>query len=74
MPSITITTTAGQASRLAAAVGVELGLRGTNGVQRDATVAEVKDWFITKARRAVHANETRIAQAAVSDPSAFDPT
>jgi len=74
MPSIIITTTIGQANRLAAAVGVELGLRGSDGFQRDATNAEVKYWFIAKARNVVHSNETRIAQAAISSPSAFDPT
>jgi len=74
MPSMTITTTAGQASQLATAVGVELGLRGSDGLQRDANAAEIKDWFIAKGRQVVHAHEMRVAQAAVANPSAFDPT
>lgn len=74
MPTLTITTTAGQASRVASAVGMELGLRGSDGLQRDATNAEVKDWLISKARQLVQAHEIRIAQAAVPAPVAFDPT
>ncbi len=74
MPTLTINTTAGQASRAASAVGVELGLRGSDGAQRDATPAEVKDWLIRQMRKLVHAHEIKVAQAALQSPSAFDPT
>lgn len=74
MPTLTITTTAGQASRIAAAVGAEVGLRDASGRQRDATNAEVKDWVIAKTRRLVHDHETRVALSAVVAPAAFDPT
>ena len=41
MPTMTITTTAPQAARLAEALGRLLGLKDANGAPRDATAAAV---------------------------------
>lgn len=65
---MTITTTAGQASRMAAAVGVAMRLG------RDATAQEVKDYWIGEMRRHVLGIERDAAQAALAAPAAFDPT
>ena len=77
MPTMTITTTAPQAARLAEALGRLLGLKDANGAPRDATAAEVKDHVIQGFRNSVHAYErqkaTAAAVAGITD-TAFDPS
>ena len=77
MPTMTITTTAGQAARLAEALGRLHGLKDGSGQPRDATAQEIKDFTIQGFRNAVHAYErqknTATACAAITD-TAFDPS
>lgn len=67
MATMTITTDAQQAQRVAAAVGSELSLG------RDATMAEVKGFTIAFLRRIVQFQERRAAEAEIAD-TPFDPT
>lgn len=60
MPSITLTFTAPQASLLAAAIGRDLALG------RDATMAEAKFWFNTKARAVCENYERATAATSVT--------
>jgi len=64
---MTITTTAAQAVRVAAAVGEELRL------DRPATAEECRQYVITILRNIVLTSEKKIAVAALV-PSTFDPT
>lgn len=73
MPSMTITTTAQQAQRLATAFGRELGLRDEQGQRRDATAAEIKQATIGYLRSVVVQQERRAAEDEISIPE-FDPT
>jgi hypothetical protein len=67
MPTLTITTTAPQASRVASAFGKRLNLG------RDATNAEVKDEIIKFVRSVVIGEENREAITQLAD-TPFDPT
>jgi hypothetical protein len=67
MAVLTITTTAGEAQRVATAFGARLGLG------RDATNAEVKTAVIAYIRSIVRTYENEVAIAALV-PAAFDPT
>lgn len=73
MPSMTITTDAGQAQRLATALGRKLDLRD-NGVPRDATAAEIKKFTVDMLRGVVHEYETERDRAQIQPPAAFDPS
>lgn len=68
MATVTITTTAGQDSRLVVAFGNLLH------PGRNATQQEIKDWLIEQMRVVVRSDEDRIAKAAVTPPASFDPT
>lgn len=63
MPSMTITTTAQQAQRLATALGKALGYG------RDATADEIKAYVVDHFRQLVHREERQEVA-----PTAFDPT
>lgn len=73
MPSITITTTAPQAQRLATAFGRELGLRDEQGAARNATADEIKAAAVAYLRRVVQQQESYIAQEQHADVP-FDPS
>lgn len=72
MPTLTITTTVGEASRVIAALGRELQLND-NGVLRSATEAEVKAWVIAGIKAMVYRQERAaiVEQAAIAS---LDPT
>lgn len=74
MPKLTITTSDSEAARLSTAVGALLGLRGTDGLQRAATGAEIKDWLVSLARQCVLDYETGVARRAVAARAVFEPT
>jgi len=67
MPSLTITTTAEQASRLASAYGAKLGLG------RDATQAEVKAALIAEMKSVVRSYEAERAHRSVVIPADIEP-
>lgn len=67
MATLTITTTAPQDVRLAAAFGVKLGLG------RDATGPEIKAWIIAEVTQAVRDYEYGLQQAAIN-VAAFTPS
>lgn len=71
MPSMTITTTAGQAQRMQDAVQQE-----TNSAQAP-SAAQVKDFWINQMRVFVHDSERKAAKKAAETSitdTAFDPT
>lgn len=69
MATLTITTTAGDAARVAAAFGARLSLG------RDATAAEIKQQTVQFLRGVVQEYEKNIAaQAAVAAVTLIDPT
>lgn len=72
MPTMTITTTAPQAQRVATALGAYLGLG------RDATASEIKAHFIEQMKELVLAHERRLqkaeAEAALPPLTTFDPS
>ena len=75
MPSMTITTTAPQAARLAAAMGATMRLVDDVTKQpRDATAAEIKTYVVKFLRDTVQHYERNQAAQAIPAPSAFDPT
>ena len=67
MPTMTITTTAPQAARVAAAIGRDLKLG------RDATAEECRQYVIAMIRAVVIAREKDVAIEAIV-PVTFDPT
>ena len=67
MATMTITTTAQQAARVAAAIGKDLNLG------RDATAEECRQYVIAMLRAVVLARE-KDAAVAVLAPTTFDPT
>lgn len=73
MPSITLTTSAAKAQRLAAAVGDAKGLTvsGEN-TPRSATAAEIEDWFATQAVNLVLSYEDRKNREAIQAPTPID--
>ena len=73
MPTLTITTTAQQAQRVATAFGQRLGLKDGGGNPRDATPSEVKDFVIVQIRLVVQQQEQHTAQMLITDTQ-FDPT
>ena len=77
MPSMTITYTASEGQRFAAALGSVQGLVDAQGAPRAATAAECKDFVIGRMRQFIIDKEgadlTAAAIAAVSVP-AFSPT
>lgn len=68
MPQVTITFTAAQAARMAPAFG-DLLHPGT-----DATLQDLKDFYVQKTREVVQQYEAKVAAAAMPAPAAFDPT
>lgn len=74
MATLTITTTAAQSQRIATALGMERNLVDVNGVARDATAAEVKDFLIDALRRLVQGYEYKVAHTQVAPPAPMDPT
>lgn len=62
MPSMTITTDNGLATRLANAVGEIHDYRDGNGAPRAATAAEVKQHTIDRLREDVFASEARVRE------------
>lgn len=75
MPVMTITTTAQQAQRAAAAFGKALNLVDANGNPRNATEAEIKAYVIAHLRMLVHRIEKREALTPPPHtPTPFDPT
>lgn len=73
MPSITITTTAPQAQRIAAALGGRYTLKDQSGAVRSATDAEVKAWVIDQLRNLTLDWEREQAVKAITI-SPLDPT
>ena len=73
MPSLTITTTAQQAQRLATAFGEYFTLKDAQGVVRPATEAEIKAWIILQLRALVIRQERKAQEDLIVD-SPFDPT
>ena len=69
MPSMTITTTAGQGTRLAEAVGKRVNADGS-----PASAAQIKDFVIDQLRILVTQYEDKRDKAAVAAPASFDPT
>ena len=69
---ITITLTAAQATRAAAACGKTLGLVDGNQVPRSCTMAEAKAFLIDYLRHIVFDAERQQAQSLITN-SAFDP-
>ena len=63
MPDLTLSFTTAHANRAAAAYGRILGL------ERDATLAEIKDYFRTQIIRQVKDSEKLVAVVAVAEPS-----
>ena len=77
MPSMTITTTAPQAARLATAMGATMRLVDDVTKQpRDATAAEIKAYVVQFLRDTVQHYERNLAvqAAAAASVTAFDPT
>lgn len=70
----TITTTAGEDTRLAAAFGDYLGLRNGGGLPRNATAAEIKGAQIAWATGIVIAYEDKVAKAALTPATPIAPT
>lgn len=67
MPSITITYSAPDGARFAAAIGKAQVLKDGNGDARSATAAECKDWLIGRAQQLiVDVEGGEAAKAAVS--------
>ena len=54
MPTITLTVSAAQATRITTALGRDLGLN------RPATASEVKDWLISQVRHMVEVQERQV--------------
>jgi len=73
MPSMTITTTAEQAQRLATAFGKAHGLTNAAGQPRAATASEIKD-FTTAWMRKIVLDQERLAAALAAVDANFEPT
>lgn len=73
MPSTTITYTAQEGQRFAAAVGRDLRLTNGGGAPRSATEAEAKEWLIAQMKKFTLDNERAEAEKAIS-LSPFQPT
>ena len=74
MPDLTVTLTAGQATRISHAVGVVRSLKDGNGDARDATLAEVKTEVIGYLKGFVGDVYKREQVDAVPPDTDFDPT
>lgn len=74
MAVLTITTSTGDASDVAAAVGDILGLRDGAGQQRSATLAEVKQFTIDYWRRITKDYKRKLRDAALVEPADINPT
>ena len=75
MATLTITTTAAHAARALTAFGDKFNLKDGNGDPRDATAAEMKDYFVNHMKGVVHSYETRVANTAASAAiNQIDPT
>lgn len=68
MPDLTITLTAGQAARVAHALGV------IRNLGRDATLGEAKTEVVQYLRGLVEQVEIQEARAALTPPTTFEPT
>lgn len=73
MPTLTITTTAQQAQRVADSFGKYYSLRDANDNQRAATEAEVKQYLVGYMKEIVRSAERKAAADAIAD-APFDPT
>lgn len=62
MPTLSIETTAGQASRIATALGRERGLVDDQGNPRSATPQEVRAFVVDVLKRLVDGQEQRAAE------------
>lgn len=74
MAAQTITTTAGEDSRLAAAFGDFLQVRNASGQQRNATAAEIKAAQVAWVTQIVLAYEDKVARAALTPATPIAPT
>ena len=68
MPSITITTDAENAARLASAIGLLLDLKDVNNMPRSATLAEVKALIVNNLKAVVRQQERQTAEASLPVP------
>jgi len=66
MPDITISTTAAQTIRIAAAFGQYWRLTNPDGTPRDATAAEVKEYLVRQLKGVVRNYERALGEAAVT--------
>lgn len=73
MPTMTITYTAGEGTRFAAALGKVQGLVDANGIPRSATAAEAKLFLIGTMRGVTLQVEKEAAMQAITD-SPFNPS
>lgn len=69
MPSVTVTCTAAQATRISNALGIVLSLTDASNNPRAATLAEYNDWLRDVTKRMVQGTESQQAHAAIAAPA-----